>query len=63
MAVHEVMMFDATIRDLVHNNAPIGELRRYALESGMVPLRDSALQVLNQGTTTLEEIINITHGV
>jgi type IV pilus assembly protein PilB len=63
MAVHEILVFDSTLRDLVHNNAPVSELRRYALESGMTPLRDSAWEVLNSGITTIEEIINITHGV
>jgi hypothetical protein len=29
---------------------------------GMVPLRNSALQVLFNGTTSLEELIAITHG-
>jgi type IV pilus assembly protein PilB len=63
MAVHEILVFDSTLRDLVHNNAPVSELRRYALETGMTPLRDSALEVLNSGITSIEEIINITHGV
>jgi type IV pilus assembly protein PilB len=63
MAVHEILIFDNTFRDLVHNNAPVSELRKYALQTGMTPLRDSALELLGSGVTTIDEIINITHGV
>jgi type IV pilus assembly protein PilB len=63
MAVHEILVFDHTFRDLVHMGASVGELKKYALETGMKPLRDSALEVLNNGITTLDEIINISHGI
>lgn len=62
MAVHEALVFDQTFRDLVHNNAPLGQLRDYALQNGMIPLRDSAMDVLFKGLTTLEELVSITHG-
>jgi len=63
MAVHEILVFDHTIRELIHNNVSVGELRKYALEAGLTPLKDSAVELLNKGVTTLEEIINVTHGV
>jgi type IV pilus assembly protein PilB len=63
MAVHEILMFDSTLRDLVHTGASVTELRKHALESGMVPLRETAVGLLNRGVTTMEEIINITHGI
>lgn len=61
-AVHEILIFDQGFRDMVHNNAPLGDLRRHAVTNGMVSLRDSALEVLYSGQTTLDEIISITHG-
>jgi len=63
MAVHEILIFDSTLRELVHNNASVGELRKYALEQGMHTLRDSIFDLLNQGLTTLEELIAIAHGM
>jgi len=63
IAVHEILIFDQTFRDLVHNGASVTELRRRATEIGMVPLRSSAYELLNSGITSLEEVINITHGV
>jgi type IV pilus assembly protein PilB len=62
MAVHEILVADHTFRDLVHNNASPGEIRNYAISQGMVLLRDSALVLVRDGTTTLEELISITHG-
>jgi len=63
MAVHEILVFDQHFRELVHSNASVGELRAYALSSGMTPLKESAVDLVNRGVTTLEELIKITHGV
>ncbi|MCL2665582.1 MAG: Flp pilus assembly complex ATPase component TadA [Defluviitaleaceae bacterium] len=63
MAVHEILMFDHILRDLVHMGASVTELRKHALEAGMIPLRETAVGLLNDGVTSLEEIINITHGI
>lgn len=62
MAVHEVLNIDANFRDMIHTGAPLGELRKYAQKSGMITLRESAMQVLYDGKTTLEEIVAIAHG-
>jgi type IV pilus assembly protein PilB len=63
MAVHEILIISPEFRDLIHNGAALNELRKHAIErDGMTPLRTSALQVLWDGATTLEEIIAITHG-
>jgi type IV pilus assembly protein PilB len=62
IAVHEILIATHEFRDLIHNGASVGELRRYAVASGMVPLRESAFELLRQGRTTIEEFIAITHG-
>ena len=63
MAVHEILVFDSTLRELIHNNASVGDLRKHALEIGMSTLRDSIIDLLNQGLTTIEELIAIAHGM
>ena len=62
MAVHEILVFDPSIRELIHSGASMNEMRKYALENGMSTLRDSVIELLNQGLTTLEELVNIAHG-
>ena len=63
IAVHEVLIADQAFRDLVHGGAPLGEIRKHAAASGMIPLRDSALALVLDGTTTLDEWLSITHNI
>jgi type IV pilus assembly protein PilB len=63
IAVYEILEVDQTFRDLIHAEAPLGELRNHAMANGMISLRNSALELLSKGTTTLEEVISITHGL
>jgi len=62
IAAHEILMVDNTFRDLVHKNAALNDLRKYAVSIGMETLRESAYIVFKEGRTSLEEIISITHG-
>jgi len=62
IAVHEILMVDNTFRDLVHKNAALSDLRRYAVSIGMETLRESTYKVFKEGRTSLEEIISVTHG-
>ena len=61
-AVHEVVLFDNTLREFVHNEASYDTLRNYAIEQGMTTLRESAIELIAAGKTTLEELIAIAHG-
>ena len=63
MAVHEILLFDNEIRELIHKEASVGEIRSYALGTGMATIRDSIIDLLNQGLTTLDELIAIAHGL
>jgi len=62
IAVHEILTVDNAFRDLVHKNAALNDLRKYAVSIGMETLRESAYKVFKAGRTSLEEIISITHG-
>jgi len=63
IAVHEVVPFDTTFREMIHTNASYDTMRNYAIEQGMTTLRQGALQLINEGRTTIEELINIAHGM
>lgn len=55
-AVAEVLILDDTLRELIAAKAPISVLKARAAEVGMHPLRDTALQAVRRGETTLEEV-------
>ncbi len=58
--IFEMMVMNTAIRELAFKLAPISELRRAALQSGMKPLvADGKLKVLN-GVTTPDEIARMT---
>ncbi len=59
-AVHEMMTLTDGIRRLIVNKASAAEIRRAAVEGGMVPLRKCALLKASKGVTTIEEILRVT---
>jgi type IV pilus assembly protein PilB len=48
------------IRELVVTNAPANELKRQAQKEGMVTLRQSGLEKVHEGMTTIEEVVRET---
>jgi type IV pilus assembly protein PilB len=48
------------IRELILSGASAVELRRKALEEGMIGLRQSGLQKIRDGVTTIEEVVRET---
>ena len=48
------------VRELVLVGASALELRRKAVEEGMITLRNSGLRKVKEGVTTLEEIVRET---
>ncbi len=63
VALYEVMEIDDSVRDLILVGASSGELKKRAIESGMITLRRSGLRKVLDGVTTLEEVARETvHG-
>jgi type IV pilus assembly protein PilB len=60
VGLFEVMELTEPLRDLVRSNAPIPELRRLAALEGMQSLRASGLHKVQQGVTTIEEVVRET---
>ncbi|MEO0142499.1 MAG: ATPase, T2SS/T4P/T4SS family, partial [candidate division WOR-3 bacterium] len=60
IGIFENMLVTARIRDLILKRAPSEEIERAGIEEGMLTLRDSALEKLKQGLTTVEEVIRET---
>ncbi len=57
IGIYEVMRISEDIRELILSGASAIELRRKALEEGMIGLRQSGLQKIREGVTTLEEVV------
>jgi type IV pilus assembly protein PilB len=60
IGLYEVMPVTDTLRELILVGASGLELRRKALEEGMISLRASGLQKIKDGITTVEEVLRET---
>ncbi len=60
VGLYEVMEISEGIRDLVMVGATAVELKRKALEEGMLTLRMSGLEKIKQGIATIEEVLRET---
>ncbi|HVK05418.1 MAG TPA: GspE/PulE family protein [Armatimonadaceae bacterium] len=58
-AIHEVMLLSEEIDRLIVSRASSDDIRRVALEQGMVPLRQDGLDKVARGNTTLEEVSRV----
>ncbi len=61
IAVHEILIVDKQIRKLMYENAKIEEIRIAAVENGMVTLRESCIEQVLKGVTTVEELLRVTY--
>jgi len=60
VALFEVMIVSDDVRELILSGASAIELRRKALEEGMISLRESGLHKIREGITTIEEVVRET---
>ena len=59
-AIHELLDLTDRIREMILNRRPTSEIKRAAKEDGMTFLRDSAVEKMRRGITTLREINKVT---
>ena len=59
LALHEVMLISEDIERMIVHRASTEEMRRCALEQGMIPLREDGLRKMGLGHTTIEEISRV----
>ncbi|MGC8916423.1 MAG: type IV-A pilus assembly ATPase PilB [Thermoanaerobaculum sp.] len=60
VGLFEVMEITEDIRELILSGATVVELRRKAIEEGMITLRQSGLHKIREGVTTIEEVVRET---
>ncbi|HWC98915.1 MAG TPA: GspE/PulE family protein [Candidatus Sulfopaludibacter sp.] len=59
-AIHELLDLTDRIREMILDRRPTSEIKRAAREDGMTFLRDSAVDKMRAGITTLREINKVT---
>jgi type IV pilus assembly protein PilB len=59
-SIHELLDLSERIRQMILDRRPPIEIKRAAREEGMTFLRDSAVEKVRQGTTTMREINKVT---
>jgi type IV pilus assembly protein PilB len=62
VGLFEVMDVDEEVRELILSGGSANELRQQSIENGMLGLRESGLQKIGEGVTTIEEVIRETIG-
>jgi len=60
VALIEVMVIDDDIRDLILSGGTAIDIKRKAMENGMITLRRSGLFKIKEGVTTVEEVVRET---
>ena len=60
MGLFELLIINDDLREMIINTASRDELRVKACEYGMVALRDSGIEAIHSGLTTIDEVIRET---
>lgn len=62
IALYEVMPIREETREAILEGASVSELKRLGRKAGMKTLRESGLQKIREGVTTVEEVARVTAG-
>lgn len=60
IALYEIMPVNESLRNLILKSAPADEIKKHALQNGMISLRSSGLRQIKTGNTTIEEVTSAT---
>ena len=61
VVISETLIMDDVIRDLVIRKASSAEIKKIAIQRGLISLRRDGIIKVMEGKTTIEEILQITH--
>ena len=60
-AVHEVLMMDRKMRDMISSKKSVDEIRDYAISKGLSTLKDECIRLLKEGRITIEEVYSVAY--
>jgi type II secretory ATPase GspE/PulE/Tfp pilus assembly ATPase PilB-like protein len=58
--IYEILVVDNVVKEQVGRRASAAEIKKTAVERGLVTLRDDAMTKMNSGLTTLDEVVRVT---
>lgn len=62
ISIHEILVVDRNVREMITSGATTEEIKDYAVnEQGMDTLKTSALQLVEEGVTTVEELLKVSY--
>ncbi|WP_206812692.1 GspE/PulE family protein [Paradesulfitobacterium ferrireducens] len=61
IAIFEIMRITAGHRNLIDTRVTADELKGYAINEGMVTLKEAAARLVLQGVTTVDELLRVTY--
>jgi len=59
VAIFELMTINERIRNLITSNVSTGKLREVAIQEGMHLLKEDGFKKVNQGITTIDEVLRV----
>ncbi len=60
IAVYEILTIGEEIRELILAGASANEIKKEAIRIGMMTMRQSAIDLLKKGLTTIDEVVRVT---
>jgi type IV pilus assembly protein PilB len=62
ISIHEILLVDKNVREMITSGASVEEIKQYAIESqGMMTLKQSALELVETGVTTVDELLKVAY--
>ena len=61
IAVHEILLINNEIKDMISRNATVNEITKFAIETGMSTLKNESVRLIENGITSFNEAMQITY--
>lgn len=60
VGIYELLLVDERFRDMINKDASVNNMRRAFMDSGAASLYDDGIKKVQQGSTTIEEVLRVT---
>jgi type II secretory ATPase GspE/PulE/Tfp pilus assembly ATPase PilB-like protein len=60
IGLHEILVPDEELKNLIIKNAPANEIRKVAMQKGMITLKQDGILKILRGETTLKQVLAVT---